>query len=29
MEMIEAKAWNQDAKLRQIDVNYTYLISID
>lgn len=29
MEVIEAKAWNQDAKLRQIDVNYTYLISID
>lgn len=29
MEMLEAKEWNQDAKLRQIDVNYTYLISVD
>jgi AraC-like DNA-binding protein/predicted transcriptional regulator YdeE len=29
MEMLEAKEWQQDAKLRQIDINYTYLISID
>ncbi|WON78722.1 helix-turn-helix domain-containing protein [Serratia sp. UGAL515B_01] len=29
MEMLETKEWNQSAKLRQIDVNYTYLISID
>ncbi len=29
MEMLEVNTWNQEAKLRQIDVNYTYLISID
>lgn len=29
MEMVEAKDWNLGTKLRQIDVNYTYLISVD
>lgn len=29
MEIIEINQWQMDAKLRQIDVDYTYLISID
>ena len=29
MEIIQPKEWNQDSKMRQIDVDYTYLISID
>ncbi|MFI8416403.1 helix-turn-helix domain-containing protein [Serratia sp. NPDC078593] len=29
LEIIEIAQWNQDSKMRQIDVNYTYLISID
>ncbi|ATA22039.1 AraC family transcriptional regulator [Gibbsiella quercinecans] len=29
MEIIEIKAWDLDLKLREIDVSYTYLISID
>lgn len=29
MEIIQTKEWNQDSKMRQIDVDYTYLISID
>ena len=29
MEIIDLAQWQQDAKMRQINVNYTYLISID
>jgi hypothetical protein len=29
MEIIQTKERNQDSKMRQIDVDYTYLISID
>lgn len=29
MEIIQTKEWNPESKLRQIEVDYTYLISID
>lgn len=29
MEIIQLKEWTPESKMRQIEVDYTYLISID